>query len=560
MSIIHVNQIKTHVERLFRPHIDMMDCASAPTEQELNHFLSRALAAYAVHFLSGAELKDAAGAVVDSGKDNGIDAVLYHEATKRLYVIQSKWIHSGNGEPENGAIKKFVSGVRDLFNLRLDRFNAKVQAKQSVLAAALADPATRYEIVVVHTGASRLAQPSQTDLDDLAAEMNDVSEVLFATILNQSELHASLAAGIAGEPINIQIGLKSWGRKEDPKEAFYGQLSADQIAIWWAKYRYRLFSKNLRSVLGDTDVNSEMRETLQKQPAEFWYFNNGITIVCRRATKAMAGGGGNDFATFHCEDVSIVNGAQTAGSIGKFSEGGPTGLADIMIPLRIIVREDDDHFGQQVTKTNNRQNRIENRDFVSLDEEQNRIRTELAIDKVDYQVVRSETVSKGENAFDLVEATTALACASGHVRLVVQLKREIGKLWEDLSKAPYKELFNPSVPGLYVWRCVQVQRMIDKALDTHYKRTGIFIYYSVRIHGNRIISKLAFAGLPLQKLKDPLFDFTGTITQPMVDAIVDQKTQALGSLVDKYYQNAIIPTLFKNLKKCEHLARESILI
>ncbi len=49
------------------------------------------------------------------------------------------------------------------------------------------------------------------------------------------------------------------------------------------------------------------------------------------------------------------------------------------------------------------------------------------------------------NSFDLFEATTALACTSGKVRLVVQLKREIGKLWEDASKAPYKELFKPDV-------------------------------------------------------------------------------------------------------------------
>ena len=90
-------------------------------------------------------------------------------------------------------------------------------------------------------------------------------------------------------------------------------------------------------------------------------------------------------------------------------------------------------FGEEVTKTNNRQNRIENRDFVALDPEQSRLRSELAIDGIDYQLVRSESATRTLNTFDLVEATTALACASGNVRLVVQLKREIGKLWEDVS-------------------------------------------------------------------------------------------------------------------------------
>ena len=90
--------------------------------------------------------------------------------------------------------------------------------------------------------------------------------------------------------------------------------------------------------------------------------------------------------------------------------------------------------GEDVTRTNNRQDRIEGRDFVALDPEQTRIRTELVIDGIDYQLMRSETIVRGDSAFDLVEATTALACASKTVRLPVQLKREIGRLWDVLAR------------------------------------------------------------------------------------------------------------------------------
>ena len=112
-------------------------------------------------------------------------------------------------------------------------------------------------------------------------------------------------------------------------------------------------------------------------------------------------------------------------------------------------------LGTDITKTNNTQNRIENRDFVSLDPEQNRIKTELAIEKIEYHVIRSESLTRSETAFDLTESTTAAACASDRVHLVVQLKGEIGKLWENIEKAPYK-LFNSSVTGMYIWGCVQV--------------------------------------------------------------------------------------------------------
>ena len=271
----------------------------------------------------------------------------------------------------------------------------------------------------------------------------------------------------------------------------------------------------------------------------------------------MVGGGGNDFGTFHCEDVSVVNGAQTVGTVGKFGEANPGSLQQIFLPVRIIVRGEDHHFGQEVTRTNNRQNRIENRDFVALDPEQTRIRTELAIDGIDYQLMRSETVTRSETAFDLVEGTTALACASGTIRLPVQAKREIGKLWDDIAKAPYKELFNPNIPGLYVWRCVQIQRRIDRSLDSYVKRKGERKHYAIVTHGNRLISALVFGAMPVTKFREPGFDIETVAGESRITSLVDASVLALASLLETYYPNSIIPTLFKNLNKCEHLAKEA---
>lgn len=178
----------------------------------------------------------------------------------------------------------------------------------------------------------------------------------------------------------------------------------------------------------------------------------------------------------------------------------------------------------------------------------------MAIDGVDYQVMRSETTTRTESSFDLVDATTALACASGTVRLPVQLKRELGRLWDDLSKAPYKELFNAGVPGLYVWRCVQVQRRIDRGIESYLKRGGTWKRYPIATHGNRLIAALAFESLPVAKFRDPAFDMTTVLDDQHVIQLVDSRLNALAEQVERHYPNSIIPTLFKNLKKCEHLA------
>lgn len=557
MSIIHINQIRSQVLKLFTDRIDLSDIGNPPPEMKENFLITRGIAAYAIHYLAGATPQDAADAVTDAGNDNGIDALFFDEPNKRLYLVQSKWIKDGIGEPDNGGVKKFVAGVRDLFNLRFDRFNDKVKKKQSMVTAALNDPSTRYEVVLVHTGSSKLAQPSFRDLDDLAEEFNDVSEVLYINVLNQGALHKSLTAGIAGEPISLQIGLKAWGRKEAPHEAYYGQVSADQVASWWHQNRQHLFDRNLRGTLGETDVNAEIRQTLEKRPADFWYFNNGITLVVRSANRAMAGGASTDFSTFHCEDVSVVNGAQTVSTIGKFDIMKSEFLNDVFVPVRIIVRGEDQSFADNVTKTNNRQNRIENRDFVTMDPEQGRIRTELAIDGIDYQLMRADSVIRSDSAFDLVEATTALACSSGSVRLPVQLKREIGKLWDDINKAPYKEIFNAAVPGLHVWRCVQLQRRIDRTIESYAKRTKAWSSYGLTTHGNRIIAALVFESLPVKHFKEPTFDLDSKITDEQLVKLVDDRIGILSVVLGTHYPNSIIPTLFKNQKKCEHLAKEA---
>jgi hypothetical protein len=557
MSIIHVNQIKSHIERLFSSLIDLADVEKADPHTKEAFLLTRSLAAYAIHHLSGATLEVAAAAVTDGGDDNGIDAIYHDESNKRLYFVQSKWIRNGSGEPDNGDVKKFLAGVRDLFNLEFDRFNSKVRSKQTSILAALNDPATRYEVVLVYTGHNGPAPHSKRDLSDLATEMNDTSEVLFITVLNQSDLHNSLVAGVSGEPINLEIGIKSWGRKEAPYNAYYGQLSGAVVASWWRTYRTRLFARNLRSMLGETEVNAEMRQTLEQRPDDFWYFNNGITIVARRAQRAMAGGGSHDFAIFHCDDISVVNGAQTVGAIGKLAEGNNQSLDNVFVPVRIIIRGEDQNFGDEVTRANNRQNRIENRDFAVLDPEQNRIRRELAVDSIEYQLARSENVSRSDTAFDLVEATAALACASAKPRLAVQAKREIGKFWEDITKAPYKELFGPAVSGPQVWHAVQIVRRIEKALHSRDQRPGSHQKHCViAIHGNRLIAALVFAFLPAPAVAAASTNLDAGGSEQTIIILVDQILDALISLIGQHFGNPIIPTLFKNLTKCELLFSE----
>ncbi|MBW4361905.1 AIPR family protein [Flavobacterium taihuense] len=554
MSEIHVNHIKTHIEKEFKDLIDLSD-VNAKGENLENFFLTRSLAAYSIQHHTQVPLKIASESVVDGGNDNGIDAIYYDAQSKYLYLVQSKWIHNGKGEPENGEVKKFISGIKDLLNFKFDRFNNKVKKKEIIIQNAVCDPKTKYQIILTYTGINNLAEPSRRDFNDLLEELNDASELVYLSIFNQKRIHSSLVHTTENiQPIDQTIQLKYFGKVTEPYSGYYGQVNGVEIYGWWDKYRKRLFAKNIRGVLGDTDVNKEITKTLEENPEHFWFYNNGITLVADSVEKNMVGGASSDLGQFICENISIVNGAQTVSSIGKFGEGDTSKLDKVFVPVKIIQLKDaEENFGQKITKANNTQNRVKNRDFVTFDLEQTRIREELLIDGIDYRISRGEYEKNDQISFDLIESTTALSCSSNDISIVVQLKREIGLIWDDLENAPYKKLFNAKITGRYVYNCVRTQRLIEQAIKEKEKSLISGRDQSILIHGNRIISLLVYKTINTKKYVTEKFNFDDPTLLGIMESKVNDAFVILQKVISNEYDKAIIVTLFKNKTKCQDI-------
>lgn len=551
MSIIHVNQLKARLKGLFAERIDLSDCKDKSPDDIESVFLSRALAAYAVHHLIDMAPNVAADTIVDGYDDNGIDAIAFDESQSKLLLVQSKWSKDGNGEPDNGSVKKFVSGIRDLLSMNFERFNTKVQSRVDEIEAILSLPTTKIVAILAHTGTQKLSIHSQRDFDDLKEEVNDAGEILEIEVLNQAKLHKSLTESL-NNPIAANLTLRYWGKRESPSLAFYGQICASDLAKLWAEHKERLLAKNLRGSLGDnSDVNAEIRDTLVNSPEKFWYFNNGITAIASEVKKSAMGGGENDLGIFHCTDLYVVNGAQTISTIGRFAEKEPGHSLDkCFVQIRVVSLEAaDDNFGDEITKTNNRQNKIDNRDFVSQDQEQKRIKTELAVDGIQYVIMRSDEVFSDALSFNLHESTTALACASLDIAIIVQLKGQIGKIWDDLTKPPYKLLFNSGTTGMYVWRCVQISRMIEGELLVIEKSYSLLREQKIVRYGNRLIAGLVFREIDPQNLNDPSKEISKIASDKFIKEMAKTYTQKVVDYVQKEYANSMIPNLFKNQTK-----------
>jgi len=332
-------------------------------------------------------------------------------------------------------------------------------------------------------------------------------------------------------------------------------VNVNEIITWWKNHRNILFKGNIRGILGDTDVNNEILNTLKTKPNLFWYFNNGITIVCDSARKTIVGGSDRDFGEFHCVNLRIINGAQTVSTIGRFSEKNEGDIIDCYVPVRIIsMEETPSGLTDEITKANNKQNKIENRDFVNFDPEQQRIKNELAIDGINYNIIRQYGLIKNETSFDLIEATTSLCCASDDVNLVVQLKREIGKIFESLEKTPYKKIFNPMISSWYIYNCVCLQRKIDIAIDklsTSYKGRE----KSILIHGNRIISYIIFNRINKKDLDINNKSWTSKYTDNFFEQKVSESFLEIRREIDSKYSTYVISGFFKNFTKCTELIK-----
>lgn len=333
----------------------------------------------------------------------------------------------------------------------------------------------------------------------------------------------------------------------NPHAAYFGLIDGIQVKSWWGIFGNRLVAKNIRHSLGSTDVNEAISQTARTSPEKFWYFNNGITLVADDAHRAPAVTGARTAGNFTFIGASIVNGAQTVSTLGRIDQDDHLGR--VRIPIRIILlKNTPDDFGGEVTRTNNLQNRVDARDFGAQDPEQARIQSEMSIENVDYQYLRGERFVPTENSTDLIEVTTALACAAEDTALAVVAKTAIGRFFADLSWPPYKTIFNASVRGARAFNAVLLQRKVDAWIEEKKEsmdqKKGLA--WGLLIHGNRVLESGIFKTFDLRLLDRPIEEFRKDLDERGIDEIGNLVFDKIVAVLERYYEGRFMAVLFKS--------------
>lgn len=555
MSILHLNRIKQLLENQVKEHIDITEIRKEKNniiEEELDNIVfSQSYMLFTLRNLTGESYIDLRSFITDGFQDNGIDAIYYSETKNELYICQSKWIKKGTGGVDKGEILKFLKGIIDLLHLNFTDFNDKLKKHSTNIENAILTANIKIKIIIAYSGNS-LSKENKKLITDKVDEFNDTEEVIFFQEYNIKNAYSNLKDSVEGEPINADIDLADWGHTSEPYKSFYGTINCGQIAELLETSNRRIYSKNIRSFIGLTGINNEIVNTLIKEPENFFYLNNGIVFLCKEIKKSPYNSGKRELGKFHLTDLTVVNGAQTVGAINYSFKKQPEKVNTAKVFVKIISLESTPkNFDKNITIASNTQNKIEKRDFVSLDTQQKKLINEFFLSGLKYHTKRDdkELIKNNENYY-FEEATISLACSKDDVDFSTYAKREIGKLWEDQS---YNQLFNDKLNIQVLINLVNIFR----ATDIKIKQLQV-TERLICSHGIYLITHLIYISIGKEKILNPKFDSREYLKSEFEKDFKTYSMRLIQIYQNEFPNNKFPLSIFKNFRYCRSL-KDSVL-
>lgn len=302
-----------------------------------------------------------ASGVIGSGNDGGIDSIyiflngeliqedteLENIARRRknqidIHIIQSKKVN-GFGEE---AINKLISSIEDLFDLSVE-LKSLSTVYGSELRTIVGQFHDVYKTIISSYPDIHFNFYYATVGDDVHPSVRRKVDRLRQVVIKHFD-NATFNFDFVGARELLQIA------RREPVSNFELEFIENPISTENGSYvclvpikSYynffvdendviirRIFDANVRDYQGNVKVNKAIQDTLQNPGKEdFWFLNNGVTIVC---PKASATG-----KRLLIEDPQIVNGLQTSFEIYAYFKGLRYDSNDPRkILVRVIVEED----------------------------------------------------------------------------------------------------------------------------------------------------------------------------------------------------------------------------
>lgn len=333
---------------------------------------------FALQTLYGLDDDDAGEACSFSVIAPGHSSALWHdEENGRVILAEARYRESANARLDRKALTE-LTGAWSAIDAACTE-PAKGAPPETAAAFAQArerNPQLTVELVFIVAGTSTKSAREYTR----AFSGENASRGVQLFVIGLDELadadfeRRSREAGPIETPIKLK--LRNFF-EEQPADGGAPTLVASidgmQLAQIEQRYRFRIFQRNVRYQLPGK-INENIDRTLKDSEGRrnFWYYNNGISIVCDDYTLDKRR------AAVSIKNLQIVNGCQTTTTLGanvaNLEDPGPAVL------VRIIASKDPD-LQRYITLYNNRQNAVKDRDLLSNDPTQESL--QAAFDALD---------------------------------------------------------------------------------------------------------------------------------------------------------------------------------
>lgn len=331
--------------------------------------------------------------ITDGDNDSSCDVIFDNTdkfGNKIFYVVQSKWNNEKNSQTEadRDEILKALNDFDTLIRGRKTELNPKVKTKFSELDNHLksnGEVKFVFLTLAIYRGNADDNITSFTEQDDkIKFEVIDINRIKSDYIdrkykriepINPLENYQSPEE----DPVNIEIVQNNGVIKiEKPFEAYTLLLRPKSIYNLFDKYGFYLFHKNVRNPLLQSKFNAEIENTIQNNPAYFWYYNNGITAITYFLPTI-----GKKAEKIDLTGLQIINGAQTVYAIYRAYKAATPAKRiqmdnEAFITFRLLKSGGKD-FDLNVTRYTNSQNPVNDRDFYANDDIQ------IALQNASYQ-------------------------------------------------------------------------------------------------------------------------------------------------------------------------------